>query len=86
MKKSYSRITFFDDHIVGVPWVGLVISPNGLFLTSGGRGGFLFDKPMSSPENLAESVHTVILEAACVWIDNGEVWNCIKRHLSHSKK
>ena len=69
MKKShpptaYKSIIFFDDHIIGVDWIGLGISPDGLFLTHGGRGAFLSRRQMSSPKELAESVHTVILQLA----------------------
>lgn len=84
MKKShpptvYSSIIFFDAHFIPkeVPWVGLGISPNGLFLTSGGR--FYSQKQVSSPKELAESVDTIILKSASVWIDDGRVWECIKR-------
>jgi len=90
MKKShiptaYSKILFFDGHIVGVKWVGLGISSKGLFLTHGGRMSHLFHKQMSSPENLAESVPSVVLEVASEWIDNGQVWDCIKRRFDYLK-
>ena len=91
MKKShpptaYSTILFFDGHIIGVNWAGLGISSNGLFLTRGGRMAHLVRREMSSPKDLAESIPTVILELASEWIDNGEVWDCIKHHFDYLNK
>ena len=81
---AYSVIFFFDGHIIGVRWVGLGISPAGLFLTRGGR--FFSHHMISSPKNLAESVETVTLEMAAECIDSGEVWDCIKRRFDYLKK
>lgn len=84
MKKSHIPFIFFDGNIVGVPWVGLGISPEGLFLTRGGR--FSHHQQILTRGLLAEAVRTVTLEAASEWIDNGEVWNCIKRRFDYLKK
>lgn len=89
MKKAhiptvYQTITFFDGHIIGT-WVGIGISPDGLFITRGG-GRTFHNQQISSPKELAKSVDTMILLAACRWIDNGEVWNCIKRRFSYLNK
>jgi hypothetical protein len=91
MKKShfptaYSTILFFDGHIIGVEWVGLGISSEGLFLTRGGRWAYFSRQQMSSPEDLAVSVPTVTIEAASEGIDNGEVWDCIKRRFDYLKE
>ena len=91
MKKSHpptacSNIIFFDGHVAEVDWVGFGISPDGLFITLGGRMSFLFHKQMSSPEDLAKSVDTVVLKAASEWIDDGQVWDCIKRHFDYLKE
>lgn len=75
---------FFDGRIVGVPWVGLGINPKGLFLTRGGR--FAIDQPILTRGLLAEAVETVTLQMAGEWIDNGEVWKCIKRHFDYLNK
>ena len=83
IKKSYSNLFFFDGHIVGVGWVGLGISPTGLFLTHGGR--FHSRHQLSSPKDLAQSVSTVTLKVASEWIDTGAVWDCIKRRFDYLK-
>ena len=82
---AYSRIIFFDDHIVGVPWIGLGISLKGVFITNGGKGAGLFDQPIYSPEQLAESAETAALKMASEWIDNGQVWHCIKGRFNYSQ-
>jgi hypothetical protein len=81
LMKKLHEIFFFDDHIIGVEWVGLCISPNGLFMTQ--QGWRSYRHPLSSPKNLAESVPTVILKAASEWIDTGQVWNCVKRRFDY---
>ncbi len=45
---AYSSIIFFDGHIVGVGWVGLGISMQGMFLTGGGRNSALTRKMVTS--------------------------------------
>ena len=80
---AYSSIFFFDGHIAGIEWVGLGISPDNLFLTRAGRMSYIFRQPLSSPEDLAKSVETVTLQLASEWIDNGEVWLCIKRRFNY---
>ena len=92
MKKSHpptasSTILFFDGHIVGVEWVGLGISQDGLFLTRGGRWSHLSrHRGCPRAEDLAQSVPTVILEMAGEWIDNGQVWSCIYRRFDYLKE
>lgn len=81
MKKSYSNLFFFNGHIAGTEKVSLGISPNGLFWRNSGKG--YSNQQVFSPENLAESVETIILESASVWIDDGEVWHCIKRRFDY---
>jgi len=83
---AYSTIIFFDGHIKGVEWVGLGISPNGMFWTRGGRFSVIARKQIASPGNLAVSVETAILKMASEWIDNGQVWECILRRFDYLKK
>lgn len=83
---AYQNIFFFDGHIEGVDWVGLVLSPKGLSLDSGGRWSTLTRKEIKSALDLAASVDTRILELACEWIDDGQVWECIKRHFGYLNK
>ena len=83
---TYSTIIFFDGHIKGVEWVGLGISPNGMFWTRGGRFSVIARKPIASPEDLAMSVETKIVKMASEWIDNGQVWECILRRFDYLKE
>lgn len=83
---AYKNIFFFDGHVEGVGWVGLVVSPKGLLLDSGGRWAVLSRKEIKSASDLATSVDTRILELACEWIDNEKVWECIKRRFDYLNK
>lgn len=83
---AYQNIFFFDGHIEGVDWVGLVVSPKGISLDSGRRWSPLSRKEIKSALDLAASVDTRILELACEWIDNGKVWECIKRRFDYLNK
>lgn len=80
---AYRNIFFFDGRVEGVDWVGLVVSPKGISLDSGGRWAALARKEMKSASDLAASADTRILELACEWIDNGKVWECIKRRFDY---
>ncbi len=80
---AYSNIFFFDGRVEGAEWVGLVVTPQGLFLDNGGRMSCLFRKAIDSPQELAASVDTRILKDACEWIDDGRVWRCIKRRFAY---
>lgn len=85
---AYSNIFFFDGRIEGTRWVGLLVTPQGLFLDNGGRMSCLFRKEINSSRELAASVDTRILKEACEWIEDGRVWDCIKRrflYLSEKK-
>lgn len=75
---AYSNIFFFDGQI-GIRWVGLLVTPQGLFLDNGGRMSCLFRKEINSPKELAAFVDTRVLKEACAWIEDGRVWECIKR-------
>lgn len=79
MRANYSEIFFFDGQIEGIRWVGLLVSPKGLSLSNGGRWSVIFRKVIDSPEDLAASTDTRVLKEACAWIEDGRVWDCIKR-------
>ena len=83
---AYKNIFFFDGHIEGVDWVGLVVTPKGLYLDHGGRYSALSRKTINTPIELAESVDARVLKMACEWFDNGWVWDCIKRRFDYLKK
>lgn len=89
MKKShiptaYTGLVFFDGHVDKIPWVGLGISTReGLFLTRGGRMSALMRQTIASPEDLAMAVETEILRTASEWIENGGVWECIRRRFDY---
>lgn len=83
---AYENIFFFDGHVEGVDWVGLVVSPKGFFLNRGGRYSTLTQQAIKSSSDLARSVDTKVLKMACEWIDNGKVWECIERRFDYLKK
>lgn len=88
IKKTYSlSLIFFDDDIVGMPkenLVRLAISPNGMFLVYTNHRQS--QQYVPSSKYLAEEVYTTLLKAAGDSIDNGAVWDCIKRRLDQSEK
>ena len=84
MKNARSNLIFFDSHIIGLQWVGLAIAPNGIFLVQSSRSpkrDYIY-----SPKDLARLIPTAALKMVNEWIDNGQVWDCIKRRLNHLKK
>lgn len=83
---AYANIFFFDGQIEGIKWVGLLVTPKGLFLSNGGRWSAAFYKVIDSPEGLATSVDTRVLKEACAWIEDGRVWDCIKRRFAYLKE
>lgn len=83
---AYNNIFFFDGHIDNTNWVGLVVNPKGLCLNHGGRYSNLFQRFVSTSKELAESVDTRILKEACEWLDNGKVWECVKRRFDYLNK
>jgi len=84
--RVYKNIFFFDGHIKGVNWVGLIVNPKELLLSYGGRWSVLGRESINSAKELAGSVDTKILKEACEWIDNGKVWECIERRFDYLKK
>lgn len=78
-----SDLYFFNGQILGIEKVSLGISIPGLFWRNSGMG--YSNQWVHSPENLAESVETKILKMASEWIDNGEVWECIKRRFLYKE-
>ncbi|MDP3899935.1 MAG: hypothetical protein Q8Q23_02530 [bacterium] len=78
---NYTRgFFFFDGHVEGCAWRGLGISKNGkVWWHKSGCG--CEEMYVDSPEELSEDVATPILKAAVATLQNGEVWNCIKRRL-----
>ena len=80
---AYQNIFFFDRRVEGDEWVGLLVTPQGLFLDNGGRMSCLFRKDINSPHELAASVDTRILKEVCEWIKDGRVWECIKRRFAY---
>lgn len=76
LPSATKNVFFFDGNIAGVNWLGLAITPKGLLLVTGGR--CRTEKHVESAPDLAASVDTKILQAACKWIKNGRVWECIK--------
>ncbi|MBI2099331.1 hypothetical protein HYT45_02890 [Candidatus Uhrbacteria bacterium] len=80
---DYQNIFFFDGHVAGTEWVELVVTPQGLFLDNDGKMSCLFRKEINSPRELAASLDTRILKESCEWIDDGRVWECIKRRFAY---
>lgn len=76
---AYRNIFFFDGRVPGAERVGLVVTHQGLFLDNGGRMSCLFRKEINSPRELAASVDARVLQEVCAWIEDGRVWDCIKR-------
>lgn len=76
-----SDLFFFNGHVTGTEKVSLGISIPGLFWKYSGLR--CPNQRVYSPENLAESVETAILKMASEWIDNGEVWHCIKHRFNY---
>lgn len=80
---AYNNIFFFDGHIKGVDWLGLVVSPEGFFLNYGGRYSTLTQRAIKSSSELACMVNTKVLKTACEWINSGKVWECIERRFDY---
>ncbi len=83
---AYKSILFYDGHVEGVEWFGLGISDKGLFLDRGGRWSVAIRETIKSAFDLAVAVDTEVLKAACEWIENGKVWECIERRFDYLKE
>lgn len=70
-------IFLFDGDIKGTSWRAIGIGEKGVWWLANGCGS----RPVhvTSPEELAEQVDTKILKQAVAWLEDGRVWECIKR-------
>ncbi len=75
-----TNVIFFDGHLKKTEWIGLGVTEKDMYWI--GSWYMASERSVESPEELAEDVETKILELACEWIDNGDVWRCIKRRLT----
>lgn len=76
-------VFFFDTHLDGVPWCGLGVSSWGVWRHVSGCGAR--PVPVKTPQELAESVDSEILKAACDEIENEVVWETIRRRMKNNR-
>jgi len=70
-------IFLFDGDVKGTSWRAIGVGEKGVWWHASGCG----TRPVyvASPEELVEGVDALILKQVVAWLDDGRVWECIKR-------
>ncbi len=83
---AYKNIFFFDGHVQDKDWVGFLIEDGkGLCLSDGGKFALHTRLTITSAKHLAVSVDPEILSEVVKWIEDGRVWDCIKRRFKRER-
>jgi len=80
-RNEFTDLIFFDQNVGDLSWVGLALNTKGISFGGAGRHSSLSRRTVEDEIDLARSVDHRILKEAWLSIQNGTVWDCIRKRL-----